>query len=150
MSALGQMQTYAAQEAMSALPRMATEKADFRKRSCLLYPQKRTCAVRLAMSAKGQQRTFAQREKPPRGVFVTSSQREHPSTTKNQSAVYEIDPSLDRHEVDDGPVLRRERLDVSSAVRVHFSERVLCALGREQDARLGKRDPSPLVRWQCR
>jgi len=69
---------------------------------------------------------------------------------KNQSAAYEIDPALDRHEVDDGPVPRRERLDVSSAVLVRFSERVLRALGREQDARLGKRDPSPLVRWQCR
>jgi Glyoxalase/Bleomycin resistance protein/Dioxygenase superfamily len=67
-----------------------------------------------------------------------------------QSVAYEIDPALDRHEVDDGPVLHRERLDVSSAVLVRFSERVLCALGREQDARLGKRDPSPLVRWQYR
>src|SRR5215475_14610387 len=71
-------------------------------------------------------------------------------TTKIQSAAYEIDPALDRHEVEDGPVLRRERLDVSSAILVRFSERVLLALGREQDARLGKRDPSPLVRWQCR
>ena len=62
---------------------------------------------------------------------------------------YEIDPALDRHEVDNGAVLRRERFNVSSAVPVRFSERVLCALGREQDARLGKRDPSPLVRWQC-
>src|SRR5262249_8631097 len=49
---------------------------------------------------------------------------------------------------DNGPVLRRERLDVSSAVLVRFSERVLGALRREQDARLGKRDPSPLVRRQ--
>jgi hypothetical protein len=40
-------------------------------------------------------------------------------------------------------VLRRERLDVSSAVPVRFSKRVLRALGREQDARLGNRDPSP-------
>ena len=63
---------------------------------------------------------------------------------------YKIDPPLDWHEVNDGPVLRRERLDVFSAVPVRFSERVLRALGREQDARLGKRDPSPLVRWQCR
>jgi hypothetical protein len=37
-------------------------------------------------------------------------------------------------------VLPCERLDVSSAVLVRFSERVLCALSREQDARLGKRD----------
>src|SRR5215468_4963701 len=75
-------------------------------------------------------------------LFVTSSQREHPSTTKNQSAAYEIDPALNWHEVDDGPLLRRERLDVPSAVLVRFSERVLRALSREQDARLGKRNPS--------
>jgi len=63
---------------------------------------------------------------------------------------YEIDPALDRHEVDNGAVLRRERSNVSSAVPVRFSERVLCVLGREQAARLGKRDPAPFVRWQCR
>src|SRR5262249_54705657 len=45
MSALGQKQTYAVQIAMSALPPIATAKADIRKRSCLLYPQKRTCAL---------------------------------------------------------------------------------------------------------
>ena len=33
---------------MSALPPIATAKADSRKRSCLLYPRKRTCAVQLA------------------------------------------------------------------------------------------------------
>ena len=81
--------------------------------------------------------------------FATSSQREHPSTTKNQSAAYEIDPALDWHEVDNGAVLCCERLDISSAVLVRFSERVLCALGRKQDACLGKRDPASLVRWQC-
>src|SRR5262249_28364691 len=59
MSALGQKQTYAVQKPMSALPPIATAKADFRKRSCLLYPRKRTCAVRLAMSALGQKRTHA-------------------------------------------------------------------------------------------
>ena len=37
----------------------------------------------------------------------------------------------------------------TSAVLVHFSEGVFRALGREQVARLGKRDPSPLARWQC-
>jgi len=58
MSALGQKQTYALQKAMSALARIATAKADSRKRSCLLYPQKRTCAVQPGMSAKGQKRTF--------------------------------------------------------------------------------------------
>jgi len=45
MSALGQKQTCAVQKGMSALPPIATAKADFRKRSCPLYPRKRTCAV---------------------------------------------------------------------------------------------------------
>jgi hypothetical protein len=53
MSALGQKQTYVAQKAMSALRSIATAKADFRARSRLLYPQKRTCAVQLGMSALG-------------------------------------------------------------------------------------------------
>src|SRR5262249_53280892 len=49
MSALSpQKQTCAAQEPMSALPPIATAKADSRKRSCLLYPRKRTCAVATA------------------------------------------------------------------------------------------------------
>jgi hypothetical protein len=39
MSALGQKQTFAVQKGMSALPPIATAKADFRKRSCLLYPE---------------------------------------------------------------------------------------------------------------
>jgi hypothetical protein len=59
MSALGQKQTYALQQAMSALPPIATAKADIRKRSCLLYPRKRTCAVQSKMSAKGQKQTHA-------------------------------------------------------------------------------------------
>src|SRR5262249_39947229 len=42
MSALGHKQTYAAQKGMSALPPIATAKADSGKQSCLLYPQKRT------------------------------------------------------------------------------------------------------------
>src|SRR6516164_5070339 len=63
---------------------------------------------------------------------------------------YEIDTLLDRHKVEDNPVLRRERVDIFSAVLVRFSEGVLCALGREQAACLGKRDPSALVRLQCR
>jgi len=45
MSALGQKRTYAAQQVVSALPPIATAKADFCARSCPLYPQKRTCAV---------------------------------------------------------------------------------------------------------
>src|SRR5262249_50723075 len=44
MSALGQKQTYASQQVMSALPPIATEKADIRNRSCPLCPQKQTCA----------------------------------------------------------------------------------------------------------
>jgi hypothetical protein len=58
MSALGQKRTYALQQGMSALPPIATAKAKFRTRSCLLYPQKRTCAAQLGMSAKGQKRTW--------------------------------------------------------------------------------------------
>jgi len=58
MSALGHKQTYAPQQAMSALPPKATAKADIRNRSCLLYPQKQTCAVQWPMSAMGQKRTF--------------------------------------------------------------------------------------------
>src|SRR5262245_32578910 len=58
MSALGQKPTYASQQVMSALPPIATAKADFRTTSCLLYSQKRTCAVQLEMSALGQKRTF--------------------------------------------------------------------------------------------
>src|SRR5262249_5266058 len=57
MSALGQKQTYALQKAMSALPPIATAKADIGKTSCLLYPRKRTCAAQLGMSALGQYRT---------------------------------------------------------------------------------------------
>ena len=60
---------------------------------------------------------------------------------------YEIDPPLHRHKVDDGPVLRRERFDFLSTFVVGFTEGVLCILGREQDARLGKSDPTPLARW---
>ena len=45
MSALGHKQTYAPQQAMSALHPIATAKADLRKTPCLLYPRKQTCAV---------------------------------------------------------------------------------------------------------
>ena len=54
MSALGQKRTFAVHQLMSALPPIATAKADFRTRSCLLYPRKRTFAVHLPMSAMGQ------------------------------------------------------------------------------------------------
>jgi hypothetical protein len=59
MSALGQKQTYALQTGMSALPPIATVKADISKPSCLLYPQERTCAAQTPMSAIGHKRTFA-------------------------------------------------------------------------------------------
>ena len=57
MSALGQKPTYALQQTMSALPLIATAKADCRKSSCPLYPQKRSCAAQQPMSALGQKRT---------------------------------------------------------------------------------------------
>src|SRR5262249_39889074 len=59
MSALGQKQTYEAQHSMSALPPIATAKADFPQKSCPLYPRKRTFAVHKRMSALGQKRTHA-------------------------------------------------------------------------------------------
>jgi hypothetical protein len=59
MSALGQKQTRAVQQSMSALSPIATAKADSGKGSCPLYPQKRTCAVQLEMSALGHKRTHA-------------------------------------------------------------------------------------------
>ena len=46
------------QNGMSALPPIATAKADISSGSCPLYPQKRTCAVHLGMSALGHKRTF--------------------------------------------------------------------------------------------
>jgi hypothetical protein len=55
--ALGHKQTCAPQKVMSALLPIATAKADSRKSRCPLYPQERTCAVQLAMSALGQKRT---------------------------------------------------------------------------------------------
>src|SRR5262245_6167551 len=58
MSAMGHKRTYAVQNGMSALPPIATAKADIRKRSCLLSLRKRTCAVQLGMSALGHKRTL--------------------------------------------------------------------------------------------
>src|SRR5262245_23239574 len=65
---LGQKQTCALQNVMSALPPIATAKAKFRRRPCPLYPQERTCAVQLGMSALGQKRT-------PTFYSITSSAR---------------------------------------------------------------------------
>src|SRR5262245_29076172 len=42
MSALGQKQTYALQQGMSALAPIATAKANFPKNHCPLYPRKQT------------------------------------------------------------------------------------------------------------
>src|SRR5215472_12679678 len=71
MSALDQKQTCALQNVMSALHPIATAKAKFRKRPCLLYPLKRTCAVQKLMSAKGQKRTHALQQFC--GYSITSS-----------------------------------------------------------------------------
>jgi hypothetical protein len=49
MSALGQKQTYAVQKGTSALPPIATAKADSCKRSCPLYPRKRTLGKSLSV-----------------------------------------------------------------------------------------------------
>jgi len=51
MSALGQKHTSALHKGMSALPPIATAKADSRKRSCPLYPRKRTSNTCDGMSA---------------------------------------------------------------------------------------------------
>src|SRR4029453_4696289 len=75
VSALGHKRTYAVQKGMSALPPIATAKADSRKRSCPLYSQKRTCALHSVMSAKGQKRTWRlileprQRARAPRAAW---------------------------------------------------------------------------------
>src|SRR5262245_12022340 len=45
MSAVGQKRTCEVHQPMSALPPIATAKADSRKGSCPLYPRKRTFAV---------------------------------------------------------------------------------------------------------
>src|SRR5215472_3748046 len=61
MSALGQKQTCALQKAMSALPPIATAKAEFPQKSCLLYLRKRTCAVHqecLLWAKSGHRTTF--------------------------------------------------------------------------------------------
>ena len=60
MSALGQEATFVPQNLMSALPRIATVKADLRKKSCPLCSRKRTCAAHQPISASGQKRTCYQ------------------------------------------------------------------------------------------
>src|SRR5215831_13929830 len=60
---------------MSALPPIATAKADLPQKSCPLYPQKRTCAVQLGMSALGQERTWAATNRKDRREAVFSEFR---------------------------------------------------------------------------
>src|SRR5262245_13291932 len=50
---------------MSALPPIATAKADMPQTACPLYPQERTCAVQLGMSALGHKRTCARNRPCP-------------------------------------------------------------------------------------
>src|SRR5215475_14254001 len=57
--ALGQKQTYAAQQVISALLPIATAKADICASSCPLYPQKQTYAAQTGMSGLGQKQTLA-------------------------------------------------------------------------------------------
>jgi len=68
MSALGQKQTHAVQQPMSALPPIATAKADIRKRSCLLYPQEWTLDHANRMSGLDHERPIqaVHRERHPR------------------------------------------------------------------------------------
>jgi hypothetical protein len=47
-SALGHKETFALQNVMSALPPIATAKADLRKNAISALPRKRTCAVFIA------------------------------------------------------------------------------------------------------
>src|SRR5262245_30986939 len=68
ISALGPKPTYTVQNIMSALGLIATTKSGFPEKSCLLYPQKQTCAVQWLMSALGQKRTCL--------YSITSSARE--------------------------------------------------------------------------
>src|SRR6185436_14529996 len=68
MAALGHKRTLALQNGVSALPPIATGKADMRQWSCPLYPRKRTCAAQTVMSALGQKRTSRLIRSPRRRV----------------------------------------------------------------------------------
>jgi hypothetical protein len=50
--------------ALAAMSALGHERTLRRKKSCPLYPRKRTCAVQLGMSAKGQKRTFTRSAHP--------------------------------------------------------------------------------------
>jgi hypothetical protein len=53
MSAMGHKRTFALQKPMSALPPIATAKADIGKPSCPLYPRKRTFAAAVSQKSHG-------------------------------------------------------------------------------------------------
>src|SRR5262249_20428468 len=94
MSALGHKRTYAVQKAMSALPPIATAKADMRKWSCPLYPRKQTCAMQMSMSAWGKKRTFAPHEhkhkrKTADTMPVAQSARNRPTAWCDYYAKYQ-------------------------------------------------------------
>src|SRR5262249_9467105 len=55
------------------LPPIATAKADFPQKSCLLYPQERTCAVQGVMSALGQSGHGVGSHLPPPTGFLNLS-----------------------------------------------------------------------------
>jgi len=101
MSALGHKPTYAPQQAMPALPPIATMKADIRERSCLLSLRKRTCAVRQAMSALGQKRTlvshraarFPQMRSAPLQMLWVPPARQTKSSPKEHRAKRRREPS---------------------------------------------------------
>ena len=91
--------------------------------------------AKLSLSDKlGKPRSVALLVKKPSigGVTLLSSSARRSDgqacRTSHRSKACEIDPPLHRHEVDDGLVLRRERLDVSSAVLVRFYERYYAPL----------------------
>src|SRR5215813_4436814 len=94
MSAMGQKQTYAVQQPMSALLPIATAKADSRNTPCPLYLRKRTCAVQLGMSALGQKRTYR-----PRVVrdYVTSHHTSLPKLVHREARAVRSPRPADSH-----------------------------------------------------
>jgi hypothetical protein len=81
MSALGHKRTFAAHQPMSALPPIATAKADFRTRSCLLTPKADVCSalahvcfgpkadLRLFVNARLSQGFTQPRRSPPQAKY---------------------------------------------------------------------------------
>src|SRR5262249_31012207 len=93
------------------------------------YPQARAHAPRVcALIGRGCNENLAHNGHPrcygtsrsratafPRATAVSRARLTLSNARPSGQSAHEIDPVLDRHEVDDGLVLRRERLDVSSA-----------------------------------